>query len=511
MSVTIIDVETRTGWRYFTDSARVIIDRRPYEPRLETTGGYTRHQFQPGATMGPGEAVAKSFVLSNSDRSLESLHRTVDGRKIVVRVGDLDTDGKPPRTLSAYPITFQGRIENCEFEGDLAELRILSRQTAIAEALVTDVRFDGTATSGGAGAGGNVELAGKPEPILLGYAYNFSPPSANPFDGVYQVSRGWSGHSVVFEWVRDRGAEITPGSSHASLSALLGATPTGGQYDWYTGDDGTFIYPGSPAEGVITVAATEGGGRTVAEVAQWLLEQSTEVTVGSVAGVAAMNTAVPGEAGIWIGTEDTTIGTALEEVLRGVGYWVDDLNNLTVSLGYWDAPQAPAQTISAWETLDDIDLLSTSDVGGGAPISQVLIGYRRNYTPLNKSELIDTVATEVASPLSEEYRLARSEVYNALALNPLAQTMRLDTSLKELDDAQRIADHHRDLRATGIDLFRVPLATSRATADIGGAVTITNPRFGLAAALCGVLGRDTTGRTVDGIAVTDFVIWRPTP
>lgn len=517
MSITIVDVETPDGWRRYTDTAGVVVDGQPYQPRLEGTGGYARHLFEPGATLGAGSAEAKPIPLTNADRVLDALHRQVDGRRIVVRQGEPDAEGRPPKDGGSYTIVFQGRMEPVELDGDVAELRILSRGQAIAEAPVTTVRFDGTATSGGAGLGGGAEMAGKPRPILVGYAYNFEPPWANAFDLVCQVSQGGPGHSAAFGFVKDRGAAITAGTQHATLAALRAAaeaaTVTPSTYDWYSGDDGTWLALGSTPAGVVTVEATEGGGRTVAEVAAWLLEQADDVASGNVLGVAAMNGHVPGESGIWIRPEDRTLGSALEEVLAGVGSWYDSLDDLTVTVAAWRAPEASDQAIAEWELLGDPDLLSSGDVGGGAPVREVLAGYRRNYTPLNKSELEETMAAPDAAALSQEWLLtAPATVPDATTRNPLAQAMRIDTSFRRLADAERIRDRHRDLRTNGIDLFRLPLPTARVRVDIGQGVTVTTARFGLAAgALCGVIGRDTTGRTVDDISVTDLIAWRPSP
>ncbi|MFX4223527.1 MAG: hypothetical protein ACMVO3_22645 [Thalassobaculum sp.] len=516
MTITIVDVETRSGWRYFTDTAEVRVSRIPYLPLLMSTGGFRRHLFSPGSTLGAGQSEAEPILLANADRALDDLHRSVDGRRIIVRQGEPDSEGRPPRDLSSYTVVFQGRMDPADFTGDVVRLQPLNRQTVISEGLVTETRFDGTATSGGAGLGGSVDLAGKPHPLLVGYAYNVEPAAANPFDQIYMVSQGWPGHSAVLHFVKDRGVSITPDTQHATLADLRAvaeaASITTSRYDWYSGDDGTWFALGSLPAGIVTVEATEGGGRTTAETAEFLLERSSEVTAGLVQGVAAMNSFAPGESGIFVGTEDRTIGSALEQVLELVGYWHDALDGSGVVVGAWREPEGSDQTISENETLDDIDLLSTNDVGGGAPVKEVLVGYRRNYTPLTKSDLDATAAVSDALALSQEFLVTTpATVADAVARNPLAQTMRLNTSFRYAADAERIRDRQRDMRASGIDLFKVPVATTTATAGVGRGVTVTNRRHGLTRALCGVLGRESAGRTVDNIAVTDLIIWRPSP
>ena len=509
-TITLVEIETRSGWRHFTDTGGIVIGTTPYAPRLIGNGGYFRHLFAPAATLGPGGAEAKPVVLANADRALDGLHRAVDGRQIVVRQGDRLAGGWASGDIDDYPPVFRGRIQTAQFAGDTVEMVILSRQEAISETLLMDRRFDGTATSGGAGIGGNDELAGQPFPVLVGTAFNFAPPFANAFDQVMQISAGWPGHTVAIGQVLDRGVALTPGTGHATLALLLAASPASGVYDWHSGTDGTFIKLGAAPDGTVTVTATEGGGRTVASCAAFLLGLADS---GPVNGAATLAARASGPAGIWIGPEDTTIGTALERVLSGVGWWVDDLNDESVTVGYWDAPQTPVQSIAAWEVLDPgIELLSSNDAGGGSPIREMLIGYRRNHQVLEKSALDAAVASNVASLLAQEYSLAERGDPTVLLENPLAETLRVDTSLAILPDAQGIANHQFALRRTGIDIYRVPMATSRVRADIGQSVTLTNPRFGLAGgAVCGVLGRDTTGRRIDGISTTDLILWRPTP
>jgi hypothetical protein len=513
-SVTLIEVETRSGWRYFADTGGIIIGRQPYDPRVEATGGYFRHLFAPTATLGPGAAEAKPVLLANADRALDGLHRAVDGRRIVIRTGDRLADGRPSGNIDDYPVTFQGRIETARFPGDSVELAVLSRQTAIAEALVTDVRFDGTATSGGAGVGGNAELAGKPLPTLVGTAFNFLPPYGNAFDYVLCVSRGWPGHSAAINAVRDAGVALTAGTARATLALLLAASPASGEYDWYSGDDGTWIKLGAKPAGAVKVDATEGGGRTVARVAEFLLSLSPEVS--TVNGGPLMDSRAPWPAGRWIGPEDTALGVALEDALRGVGSWTDDLSGGGVTLRFWDAPQAPVAAIAEWEVLDDnIELLSSNDAGGGSPIRELLVGYRRNYSPDDAGTLDSAVDTDVASLLGQEWSIETAADPDVLAANPLAQTLRLDTALATAEGAAAIAAHHLDLRKSGIDIYRAPLPTSRVGVDIGQTITLTARRFGLSdvpgGAVCGVLGRDTTGRRVEDISQTDLILWRPTP
>lgn len=516
MTITIVDVETRDGWVYLTDTAEVKVGRNPYLPLLESTGGYTRHLFAPGSTVGPGESAADPIRIANTDRQLNRLHRTVDGRRIIVRQAVPDSEGRPPEDPAAYTTTFEGLIEVADFVGDSVDLIILNRQTAIAEGLVTDRRFDGTATAGGAGLGGAAELAGNPHPILIGHAYNFEPSVANPFDLIYMVSQGWPGHSVVFHFLKDRGISITPGTQHATLAGLRAVAEAGtvpdSEYDWYTGDDGTFFALGSEPDGVVTVEATEGGGRTVAEVAELLLLRSPLLSEGDIRGVSAMNASVPGESGIYIPAEDRAIGSCLEELLLGLGSWHDALDGTGVVLIPWDLPTSAVQHIDEWECLEDIDLLSTNDEGGGAPIKEMLIGFRRNYLPLSKSDLDETAAVADAIALSQEWLVTDPAIVaGAVSRNPLARTMRLNTSLRYRADAERIRDRHRDSRANGVDLFRVQLPTLRTRAAVGQGVTISNAQFGLDVSLCGVLGRSTTGRTVDDIPITDLIIWRPSP
>lgn len=515
--VTVLDIATRAESIHAADAPWVVIGSQPYLPAILSTGAIRRHLFQPQATLGDGVAEIAAIVLDNTDRRWDRYHRLVDGRPITQRRAS-----RSSRNPDDYTQLFAGVIETATYKGNEWELQVLSRRTAIAEELVQTKRYDGTATTGEAGVGGGEDLEGKPEPILIGSAFNVSPPRANPHVPVFQLSTGWPGHAVAIEFVRDSGADIAAGTQHPTLAALLATAPSAGTYDWYSGDDGTYFVLGSAASGEVTVAATEGGGRTIAECAERILLRSTRLVAGDVHGVGAMNAAMAGQGGVWFGASDTTIGQALTEVLSGIGSWVDNLDDQSVTLYPWgQLPAVADQDINAdtgvlgagtdrdWETLDEgIDLVSTQDVGGGAAVSEVIVGYQRNYTVQTRTQVAGVAEPRIAR-LEQDWLTVSAVDDAARAVNALTPPMRINTALASKSDAERVAALQLDLRRGGIDIYRVPISALRVATDIGGTIRLTSNKYGLERALCGVLGREDSGRTVQGAQMTTLIVWRP--
>jgi hypothetical protein len=338
-----------------------------YEGRLLNPGSLKIMMFADGKTMGQSQIGHGEVVLANGDGKLDDwFDYGFDGRSIVIR-----------KWLAGVVVLTMG----CSMEqpvsngGGEISIRIKDTQIAFTAPLQSN-KYAGTNTLPN-GVEGTADIQGKPKPIALGEVHNATPVLVNTSKLIYQ---GHESALHAIPAVYDKGVALTVGTAYSTQAALEAAQPLPGTYDtWLAG--GCFRLGSSPF-GAVTCDLVEGAtaaDRTAAQVSKRIALRATpsiSYVAQSFTDLDTLNSAVVG----YYASSETTIGTALDEVLDGIGAWYgfDAGNNLNV--GRLDAPSGtPVATLTTAEILD-IQRLATQDEGRGLPVWKVNLNYDKNYT-----------------------------------------------------------------------------------------------------------------------------------
>lgn len=466
-----------------------------------------REIFKDGATFGAGTNDFGELRLNNLDGRYDWLADAwTDGRPVRVLIGD-DADA-----YDTFAEVFVGVVAAVEV--DIAEVVIRIHDT-FSEALDQPLSDDVFAGTGG--VEGADTLKDQAVAVLAGRAFNVPLDLTDAALGVCVVC---DTGPVVFEQVRVRGDDITPGVAQASLAALLSTAPASGVYDWYPGSasERAAVRFGSALDGQVTADVMTGAtaaDRTAAQVAALLGARAGIVfNADDLAALDVANSAEVG--GWWRGTD--RIRQALDAVAAtvGAGYWQD-------RTGEWriqriEAPGTPVAVFASLSldrpgALNEGDIrtikpLFTGRAEGGLQPWEVTLRFARNYSVQGKDSLADSAGTaeEKDRYATEWLEASTGEDAAVRAAHPLSVPMQADTLFAHRADAEaethRRQDLYADRRRFLAGVTMTPVLTN--LVDLGVTVTVEHPRLGLSA------GRNVRvpGMYLNLLALTaDLTVW----
>ena len=454
-----------------------------YEERLIDPGTFSRSLFKPNALSGASVVGLGTVVLNNADGALDALSEyAFDGRPITIRRGSVGA------ALNAFTTVFTGTMGQVTFDFTTVTISITDAQGEVASLQMTTQQYGGTNFTTGSNEvdGTEDDLKDRYKPMLYGAVEGIAPPLVNTAQLTYQVSV--TGIEVI-TGVYDNGEAITQGTGHASLAALLGATPTASTWDYYYGDASTGCYfrLGSSPAGVVTVDAAEGTSspntRTAAQVAERILMGPGGLASGSLdaASVTALDALNDAAVGVWVGPDGETIGITLDAVLQSIGaYWAVDRLGM-FRLGRLDVPDSTGEVeiLTGAEVLDTLERVQLAPDQGGLPSWRVTVRYRKNYTVQLPSNVAGAVTQARRNFLKEEWRSTGDTDPDVLARHPLSRESVFDCLLTTEARAQAEAVRLQNIFGQPIEFLRVPLPIEFSeTIDLADTVTIDLPRFG---------------------------------
>lgn len=429
-------------------------------PRVNNPGNFEQYIYRNGTTYGRSEVGYGVVILNNGDSSLDALLQYgFDGRILTIRRGE-DTGDYPGDFITV----FSGTMQQAEFGWSDITLRLRDRQAEVANKPIQTVRFAGTNSLPNGVEGVATDLKGKPKPLLYGKVENISPPLVNTSKLTYQISEK---QINSIQAVRDQGVAISAGSSHASLTLLQAATPGAGTYDYYlgSGSDGAYFRLGSSPAGQITCDATQGANaaaRTVAQLVNTILQEPGDVDSGDIdsTSVTALDSANNAVVGVWIGTEDRTVGDVIDDLCASIGAFWSITRDGDFTVGRLElAGGSPDDTLEEWKIIDDgngaVQRISTNDAANGLPINQLNLAYRKNYTPQDGGNLAGAVSIVDRNFYKEAYRNVTAADSAVLTKHPLSEQLIVTTLLTDATDAQDEADRLLVLYKTRRDYLQV--------------------------------------------------------
>lgn len=451
-----------------------------FDERVMQPGKYERSTFTNGTTSGEPDVTFGYIEFANADGGLDYLARcSVDGRPLAIYgLPSIESD------WASRTLLFSGTMEQVELSWTVVTLRIRDRLFDLKKPIQPTL-YLGTTTAGGQNtAEGNADdLKDKPKPLLFGSALNFSPPLANRFDLIYQVSSRPINSGIV---VRDNGVPLTFTQNYDTIQALRTATMTGGQYATATAL-GLFRIASKPA-GQITVDATEGasGQRSAARNVQRLLQFiGLPTSAYSVADLDALHALNSADTGVWLGANEVDRLEVIAQLLDSIGATCVPDRLGVLRFFRIDAPTGTSLfEYDSSYILDrgaGIERVVTNDEGRGLPAKKVTLQYGYNYTVQTGTQISNTNATEAVKAFAqEEWRtiVAKDDaVANAFLM---AQELTFSALLINAADAQVEATRRLNLYKVQRDRYRVPLKTEYVdNINLGSIVSLRLNRFGL--------------------------------
>jgi hypothetical protein len=168
--------------------------------------------------------------LDNSDRAFDTLYanNTIDGRRVLLKYGQITIPGLVPSSFDTYPTLLDGIAEDWFL--DASELRITLRDNAFK----MDVPASANAYGGTGTTDGDAGLTGKRKPLAYGVVNNVTPAQINATNLVYQVHDGNAVNAIPavydFGYALPTPGTVGPDADYASYAALIAATISNGHY-----------------------------------------------------------------------------------------------------------------------------------------------------------------------------------------------------------------------------------------------------------------------------------------
>lgn len=284
--------------------------------------------------------------------------------------------------------------------------------------------------AGGMGVEGELDIKGKPKPVLYGVVSNISAIRVNASQLIYQVADA----SASILCVRDGGLGLAAGTARGTLASLQANSPVPGSYDTYAGVEGTFVKLGTTPVFQITIDAQEGtpsSNRTHAQIWSRLRQDRCATTGGDLvaASITACDVAAPDEVGFWWPDEITRLD-AMNEILTSLsGYEVQGLD-LKWSIAQLDAPSGTTsldflvvspttEKTSKSRAIKKLLRVRPGFAPDGAPPYRVNVQWGRNYTVMNEADFAGAAPQRLRDKFAQEFRTetaSDSAVWDPVAL-----------------------------------------------------------------------------------------------
>lgn len=457
-----------------------------YDARLIDPGNWEQHLFKPRTTRGRSETALGVITVNNADGALDGLWSMGWGRSVRILMG-------PDTATELADFTLIATHTSVGVERTRTTLRILlkDRQADVADKPMNATKYAGDNALPAGVEGVEGDLKGRSKPRLYGECEALPVPLVNTSKLAYQIS-DMRVQAITVQAIDDQGVAITAGTTHASLSALMAATVTAGQYDAYLGStsDGAYVRLGSAPNGIVTADATEGtndAARTVAQIVRRILTGPGGLTDSDLDldSFTALDTANSAVVGLWTGTDDMTVGDALDTLCASVGaFWTVDADG-KFAVGRLDAP-APLESVA---TLTDEDILQDgfelvvpSDTERGIPTYRVIVEYGRIHHVFSDADMAGSVSQADRARLKQEYRRTDPDDDAAVLLkHPLSKELVITTQLRTLAAAETERDRLAGLYGVEREIAVVPVsADTGAGIGINETVTLESARFGWA-------------------------------
>jgi hypothetical protein len=388
--------------------------------RIDKPGNFERHAFGRGSVTGAPQVDFGVARLNGRDGGLDDMALAgLDGRPAMLwrgeelSVTDAGTTRRRDPTFAELDLYLSGTTALPTYDDGVIGLQLRNRQAELASLPVQTVRYAGDNALPDGVEGTADDLKDALKPVWLGYNENVPVQFVNTSKLIYQLSDAatiaitGAAPTAVY----DKGAEITANKvEKTTWAAFTHATGPSGELWWYAGAEGWFIRLDDSPAGTITVTAQEGtsGDTTAAQLCRRIL-RAHGVANGDIAGVEALDAVSSEPIGIWIGTEERTIGSVLGDLLAGAfGTWTDDRSGV-FTFGRLEVPEITVDHTFRRDQLfrgngEGFRILSGDEPGSPLPISEAVVLFRRNWNVQSGDDLAGSATDAFRAYASEENR-----------------------------------------------------------------------------------------------------------
>ena len=436
------------------------------------------------AGAGPAQGGSGSLgilELADPDGELDDLRVLGwDGAPIELRRGE------PSAAFSTF--TTVAKLTTAGIRYNLRKKEILLRDLAwqLGTAELHGERYGGTG-----GADGDATLKGRIKPYCIGSVFNITPVQINATSLIYQASFT---SVLAIDAVRDGGAALTDDGDHATYAALDAASVASGHFATC---EALGLFKVGAAPVFILTADVRGDNdningltypHTRAQIARRVatgrgtlkLRDPYQLDTSSFQYLDQWQTATLG----FYWDEEASKAAALDEVMLGcAGWWTMRLNG-TLAVGQLEDPAnlAPLFAVS-YPTADEesrVDEPAMTDYQ--PPRRSTLMGWRRNYTPMDTNQIAGGVTQANAAIYQADARYTTSEDIWVSSSYPSAPLVQLFGGFESEADAQREGDRQRKLFRTRREPFAIPVVMDPFADVVGRVIQVNNSnRIGLGA------------------------------
>ncbi len=449
-----------------------------FRERVALAGSIERHMFSSdgisGGKTGGQFGVATGTVNVKNGRLYGGEDLIDDWINYSFRTIQIESLIDTTQALSQSKIRFIGTVKQLVSTSAISQydLPINDRLSDLDRPLLIN-SYLGTTTAGGQGtADGDVDLKDQTKAKLWGTNHNVACTIANAYDLIYQVSDGAVSSIVVY----DGGVGLTNTGDFGSISAMLAATVTPGQYCTCL-TLGLFHLGGNPA-GLLTADVVEGSStalRTAGQIASrmmaWFQSMYPAYTVSmDAASVTALDVLNSAECGIRVEADETAL-SAFGRLLNSVGAYLLPKNDSAsvFIVGRFDEPTDPA--VATYDIDDslggEIERIETGDEGKGIPAYKIIVKYDHLGVVQKSSDVFGVVQDNPSrvSYLSSEWRQAIAQNTGLLVQWPQSPTITSETCMVTQAAAEAEAARLLALYSVRRDCYRIRVPMSDDPAD----------------------------------------------
>lgn len=314
--------------------------------------------------------------------------------------------------------------------------------------------------------GGTTANKDRPVPLTFGQCYNIEALLIDAATHKYQPHDG-NTEDVV---------SVREGGNNTGFTEQLSA--------------GTFTLTGSPTLSIkcdVKGAKPSGVYLTkCADIIQHIITTRTQLTIADVdtANFTAFNTTCPQTLGLYVGDRRNVIDVLDDLVTSLGGFWTFSRTGL-LQLGRLEDPVGATSVLDFGP--DDIPVRSMRIVGRQIPISQYLLGYKRNWSP-QADGLAGSVVEADRAAFAADYLISKAvdasvETAHLLARKPeRVGTLLVDPTESATETARRLALWGVIRTTYEVDTYMAPFSL-----NLGQVVRITHPRYGFQAGVKAVV------------------------
>ena len=443
---------------------------------------FRRSLFRPGrigglSIPGRGSIVLRNGALPGSNvGELDAwLSYLWPGRRFTTRLKEVGS------AFSTAEIKAKGFIADLDYDRGTITLPIRDRQDQ------ERLPFASATYTGAGGFNGGDDLTGKRRPYGYGLCRNVPAVLVDTANRWYDLHNGQI-DSVIS--VRDNGVDYPSDASNPPASGKHYQDLTNGR-----------IRLGNVPAGTVTVdfRGSKYGGTYVSAAATIFRRMAvlhlglTDPTDLDTSSFTALGTANSSEVGIWTGTEVVSFGEVADRLLDSVGAFRTFTEADLLQVGRIEAPDivdADDADCALAIGPDDIVRDSMKRVNPGLPPSEIVLKYRKNWSPQDPDAIAAAVSAADRLLYSEEWRQVVAAAASASAY-PTAASLVLESLIDDATAAGTEASRLATMLGTRRDVFQMTLGADALALALNDQVWLTHDGFGLSAGRAGrVIGTD---------------------